>query len=225
MIGGSRCPAVRVELNPRPCSNTASGSRTCARRWPRPTPTRPRGRSRRARPLPDLHQRPGLPGRGLPPAGDRLSQRRRRAALRCGEVARFGREHAQRRLRQRQALGAGHLTASPAPTSSTPSIGVKAELPELKASIPAISIYRSRWTASTTIRASLHDVEITLVISVAPGDPGGVPLPAGRARDPHSERRRAGFAHRHLRRHVSAGLQPRQPVAHGAHHRHRLRGG
>ena len=38
-ISGSSLPAVRVELNPRRCSNTASVSRTFAPHSPRPTPT------------------------------------------------------------------------------------------------------------------------------------------------------------------------------------------
>ena len=63
-------------------------------------------------------------------------------------------------------------------------------------------------------------MEITLLISIAAGDSGGVCFPAQRARDPHPERRGAGVAHRHVRRDVSARLQPGQPVADGAHHRH-----
>ena len=44
------------------------------------------------------------------------------------------------------------------------------------------------------------------------------------ARRADSRRGRAGLADRHLRRHVPARLQPRQLLADGAHHRHRLRG-
>ena len=56
-----------------------------------------------------------------------------------------------------------------------------------------------------------------------PRHPGRVRVPAQRARDAHPERRRAGLADRHVRRHVPARLQPRQPVADGAHDRDRVR--
>ena len=76
---------------------------------------------------------------------------------------------------------------------------------------------------TTTIRASVHDVQFTLVISI-----GLVILVVfvflrRRAGHAHPERRRAGVADRHVRRDVPARLQPRQPVADGADHRHRLR--
>ena len=54
-------------------------------------------------------------------------------------------------------------------------------------------------------------------------DPRGVCLPAQPADGADSERRRAAVAHRHVRRHVSARLQPRQPLADGADDLHRLR--
>src|SRR5258705_110401 len=46
---------------------------------------------------------------------------------------------------------------------------------------------------------------------------------AERPRDPHPRDRRADLPRRHLRRDVPARLQPEQPLAHGAHHRHGLR--
>lgn len=54
------------------------------------------------------------------------------------------------------------------------------------------------------------------------GDPGGVFIPALRARHANSRRRRSRFAHRHLRRHVSVRLQPQQSVADGADYRDRI---
>ena len=55
------------------------------------------------------------------------------------------------------------------------------------------------------------------------GHPGGLRLPARCPHHAHSRRRGAGLAHRHLRRHVPARLQPRQSFAHGADHLDRLR--
>ena len=56
------------------------------------------------------------------------------------------------------------------------------------------------------------------------GGAGGVPVPAQRPRHAGAGVAVPDLAHRHLRRHVPARLQPRQPVADGADHRHRLRG-
>ena len=86
--------------------------------------------------------------------------------------------------------------------------------------------HRSRRSAidrTTTIRASLRDVERTLVIAVVLVILVVFLFLRNVARGAHPERRRAGVADRHLRRDVSARLQPRQSVADGADHRHRLR--
>ena len=74
---------------------------------------------------------------------------------------------AQCRARQRQAGGAGDpLPRSPAATSSTPSTAIYAELPQLQASMPSDIDLAVALDRSTTIRASLHDVEVTLVIAI-----------------------------------------------------------
>ena len=74
-----------------------------------------------------------------------------------------------------------------------------------------------------TIRASVRDVQFTLVLSVGAGGAGGAAVPAHHPRHHHRRRGAAGVAGRDLRRHVVLRLQPRQPVADGADHRHRLR--
>ena len=102
---------------------------------------------------------------------------------------------------------------------------VRALLPQLEASIPPAIHVGVVIDRTTTIRASVDDVQFTLMLSIAlvvmvvflflrngwatliPGD------------------RRAAFAAGHLRRHVPGGLHARQPLADGAHHLHRLRGG
>ena len=76
-----------------------------------------------------------------------------------------------------------------------------------------------------TIRASVSEVERTLLISI-----GLVILVVfvflrNRARHADSQRRRAGFADRHVWRDVSVRLQHRQSFADGADHFHGIRGG
>ncbi len=73
--------------------------------------------------LPALHQRPGEPRERLPPAGDRLPQRLRRATSRRRRRRGLGAGPAQRGACERPALGAGDPVApARAPTSSIPSI-------------------------------------------------------------------------------------------------------
>ncbi len=100
---------------------------------------------------------------------------------------------------------------------------IRAELDKLKTSLPAgvaMTIVSDR---TGTIKASIADVQFTLVLSVVlvvlvvlvflrsirATIIAGVALPLS--------------LDRHLRRHVLPRLQPRQPVAHGADDRHRLR--
>ena len=102
---------------------------------------------------------------------------------------------------------------------------ITALMPELRASIPAsvdldgddrAHQHHPRLAA----RRRAHAAHLR-----GAGDPRGVPVPAQRPRDAHPRGRGPDLAHRHVRRDVHAGLQPEQPLAHGAHHRHRLRGG
>ena len=72
-------------------------------------------------------------------------------------------------------------------------------------------------------RQSVRDVKFTLVLTLVPRRAGDLPLPAQRLGDGHPEPRAADVDHRHVRGDVPARLQPRQPVADGAHARGRLR--
>src|SRR6185437_6641563 len=99
---------------------------------------------------------------------------------------------------------------------------VTALIPALKASIPTDIDIKVAMDRTVTIRSSLNAVKVTLAIAV-----GLVILVVflflQLARHAGTGGGGADLAARHLRRHVPARLQPRQPVAHGAHHRHRLR--
>ena len=101
---------------------------------------------------------------------------------------------------------------------------IKAGLPALEASLPA-GVQASVLTDRTTgIRASVHDVEFELLLSVALVVAVIFVFLRVLAGHLHRQRGRAPVARRHLRGDVPAGLQPQQPDPDGADHRHRLRG-
>ena len=101
---------------------------------------------------------------------------------------------------------------------------VTALLPQLRASIPSAIDLAVVMERTTTIRASLRDVERTLLISIALVILVVFLFLRNWRATLIPERGGAGVADRHLRRHVPVRLQPQQPLADGAHHRHRLRG-
>ena len=100
---------------------------------------------------------------------------------------------------------------------------VTALIPQLKNSIPTDIDMKVAMDRTTTIRASLRDVERTLVIAICLVILVVFAVPARPARDPRAGGGGADLAPWHVRGHVPPRLQPRQPLAHGAHHRHRLR--
>ena len=102
---------------------------------------------------------------------------------------------------------------------------VKKLMPQLRSSLPSavdISILTDR---TTTIRASVRDVQIRVDAGRRAGRDGHLSLPAQPVGDGHPEHRRAAVAGGNVRRDVSPGLQPEQPDAHGADDLDRLRGG
>ncbi len=101
---------------------------------------------------------------------------------------------------------------------------IKQLLPQLESALPAAVTVSVLTDRTTTIRASVHDVQFELMLAVAL-----VVLViflflrnAGRHGDPR--RRRPLVPGGHLRGHVPAGLQPEQPVHDGVDHLDRLRG-
>ncbi len=101
---------------------------------------------------------------------------------------------------------------------------IKKILPQLQAALPGTVEVELLTDRTTTIRASVHDVQFELLLAVAlvvmvifvflrnvPATliPGCC---------------RAAFAGRHLRRHVPGRFLDQQPDLDGADHRHRLRG-
>ena len=167
-ISGSSLPAVRVELNPRALFKYGIGLEdvraALASANAQQPQRRDRGRRRRFQIYTNDQAKPAAEYRPL------VVAYRNGAAVRLADVAEvddFGRELCATRPRQRQAGGAGH----PLPAArrqhhrhGRPRQGAAAAARGLDPE-PA-STSTSSLDRTTTIRASLHDVERTLVISI-----------------------------------------------------------
>ena len=100
---------------------------------------------------------------------------------------------------------------------------IKALLPELRRRCrPAVDV-AVLTDRTTTIRASVADVEFELGLAVVLVVVGDLRVPAQPVGDADPEPVGAAVAGRHARRHVSGRVQPQQPVADGADDRDRLR--
>ena len=150
---------------------------------------RAEGRARRRAPV--LHhrrQRPARRGRSLSHAGHRLSQRRAGAAARRRRGRRRAGERQGRRLVQGQA-GGGHRHPAPARRQRRrrPSQRIQARAAAAAARIlpvgATLTVVHDR---TDTIRASIRDVQFTLVLAVGAGGAGGVHLPAHASAPPSS---------------------------------------
>ena len=109
IIGGSALPAVRVELNPQALFKYGIGLEDVRAALASANANSPKGSIDDGdAALSALHQRSGHQGGRLLAAGHRLSQRRRRPAVRRRRRQRFRRGRAQPRPVQRPTLGAGH---------------------------------------------------------------------------------------------------------------------
>jgi multidrug efflux pump len=97
-------------------------------------------------------------------------------------------------------------------------------LPEIRQWVPEgldISVLSDR---TQTIRASVHDMQLTLAATIATRDAGRVFVSAARGTDRGSRRDRSARPLRHLRSHVGRGLFNRQPLTDGIGGQRRLRG-
>ena len=100
---------------------------------------------------------------------------------------------------------------------------VTALLPQIRSSLPQGVQLQVITDRTTTIRASVRDVSLMLTIAL-------VVMVIfmflrSLSRIDHSRYRGAAFAGGHLRRHVRARVQPRQPIAHGPDDFDGFRGG
>ena len=149
------------------CSNTGSASKTCARRWPRPTPTAPRARSRDG----DRRYQIYTNDQASHAADYRplVVAYRNGAAVHLTDVAEV--DDSVENLRN-QGLANGKpavlviLYRQPGANIIDTVDRVKAILPQLQASIPSAINVELTMDRTTTIRTSLHDVERALLIAV-----------------------------------------------------------
>ena len=189
----------------RRCSNTASASKTCAPRSPRPTPTARRARiedgDRRYQIYTNDQANHAADYKPL------IVAYRNGAAVRLtdvGEVTRLGRESAQSRPRQRQAGGAGH----PLPPARRQHHRHRRSREGDAAAIAGLDPARDRRRADDGPHD--HDPHLAARCRTHAVDrdrarhPRGLRVPARTARDADPERGGAGVADRHLRRDVPA---------------------
>ena len=102
---------------------------------------------------------------------------------------------------------------------------IRAVLPQLQAAIPQSINLQVGMDQTVTIRASVQDVEMTLLISVLLVILVVFLFLRNVRIEFHPERRGSGLADRHVRGHVPARLQRGQPLAHGVDDFDGLRGG
>ena len=100
---------------------------------------------------------------------------------------------------------------------------IKALLPQLTATLPPAVQVTVLTDRTTTIRASVEDVQFELLLDDRARRHGHLPLPAHAADHDDPGCGRAAVARRHVWRDVHARVQPEQPHADGAHHLDRLR--
>ena len=177
----ARCRRCGSSSIPRACSTTASAWRTCAPRIAAANANRPKGaiEARRAALQIYANDQP-THARPTTAAGRRLPQRRARCG--CSDVAdgrRVGREHPQRRARPTASRRCWCMfTGSPAPTSSRPSTACAHCCRSCRRRCRRDIDLTVALDRTTSIRASLRDVEIDADHRRHAGHPGGVPVPA-----------------------------------------------
>ena len=108
-------------------------------------------------------------------------------------------------------------SASPAPTRWRWSTGSRRCCPSSTAELGPTGSIHILNDRSASVRAAVHDVQLTLLVTVGFVDPGDLPVPRAAQLQPPSPPRRAGLHHRHLRRDAAARLLDRQHLAPGAH--------
>ena len=103
--------------------------------------------------------------------------------------------------------------------------GVRALMATLQAQLPASVEVRTLYDRSAVHPRVGRRREVHAAPHARPRRAGDLPVPAEHLRDRDPEPGAAALDRRHVRRDVAARLQPRQPLADGAHALGRLRGG
>ncbi len=102
---------------------------------------------------------------------------------------------------------------------------IKTLLPLLRQILPAAVHLTVLTDRTTTIRASVSDVDFELLLTVVLVDPGDFSVSAEHFSHDHSEHCGSPFADRNIRRDVPRRLQSEQPHTDGADDLHWIRGG
>ena len=225
-IGGQQQPAIRIQIDPAKLVEKNLQLEDIRSQIAQRHGRQSQGLDhRREAGVHDLRQRPADRGQALERRDRRLSQRR------AGARARH----------RRRGRGSGRRPPSAPGATASASIflvvfkqpganviktvqSIKQTLIKLEASIPPDIHVKVLSDRTTTIRASVDDVQFTLLLDHRPGRDGHLRVPAQRLGDDHPEHHRAAGAARRVRADVGGELQPRQSFADGAHHRGRLRG-
>ena len=211
IVGGGALPSVRVDVESdaarqlraharRRSDGAEPAERQSARRGSSPTATSPPTSSPTTRSRHAEDYKPLVVGY------------KNGAAVRLSDVAdgdRLGPEHPHRRLPERQARAIPIIVFRQPGANIIATVDrIRAQMPFLEASIPRgihINVVLDR---TTTIRASVSDVERTLLISVGAGHRWWCSSSSANARATlDRRRRRAGLADRHLRGHVPVRVQ------------------
>ena len=226
-VNGAEKPAVRVRLDPARAGRRGSVGAGRLHRHPRRQRAGADRRLRGAGPgRSHRHQRPALAGDGLRAAG--AQDRRTARCVRLSDVASVDRRHRQHAARPRwngkQPAILLTITKEAGANVIETVDRIKALLPQLMRWMPPdikLTILSDR---TTTIRASVDDVQITLLITIALVLLV-VLLFMRRAGAHHRRRRhRAAVDRRHAGGDVVRRLLDRQFLADGADHLGRLRG-
>ena len=186
-VSGAEQPAIRVRVNPaRAGRDGHRASRTCARRSPTPTRIGPLGalRRRASAPTPSAPTTSCAPPRDYKPHRRQDRQRQRRAAVATSPAIEQGARNSRSAAWFNRQPAVLLIITKQADANVIETVDrIRELLPEIKRWIPAgidISVLSDR---TETIRASVHDMQLTLARSHRAGDAGGVRVPAARRAD------------------------------------------
>ena len=166
-ISGGQKPAVRIQVNPAPLPTTASISKRCAPRSPQPASIRPRaistGRARTIRSTPTISSsRARITATSSWPIATV-----RRSFCRRGQRRRRGRKHQAGRLDEPDPGGHSQRSTPARRQHHQVVKSIQLLMPQLQANLPAGIDVTTLTDLTTTIKASVDDVEFELMLTIA----------------------------------------------------------
>ena len=223
-ISGGQKPAVRIQANPTALASYGINLEDLRTALTATASTPPRETSTGRAGLHHQRQRPAAHQRRLQVGGRRVPQRRAGMLTDVAHVI-DGVENTKLAAWMNY-TPAVILNIQRQPGANIIQVvdSIKKLLPQLENTLPRAVHVHIVTDRTTTIRASVADVQFELMLAIGAGGDGDLSVSAQPLGHHHPQRRGAAVAGRHLRRDVSAGLQPQQPHPDGADHLHRLRG-